>query len=106
MSASPGRKTRIAPSPEKAAFRLTDIRPCADNEEKVYLEGRFENIAMAEICEALERRNWNTLTMPAAGGVLGRLNGMLLILTEDLSFHFNNAPTREEALKALGEMIE
>lgn len=95
-----------APSPEKATFKLSDVRPCADNEGLVYLEGKFENITPARICEALKRRNWNTLTMPATGGVVGRLDGMLLVLTGDLSFHFNNSPTEEEALKALDEMIQ
>lgn len=99
-------KQDMAPSPETATFKLIDVRPCADNEGMVYLEGKFENITQARICEALKGRNWDTLRMPATGGVVGRLDGMLLVLTEDLSFHFNNSPTEEEALKALDEMIE
>lgn len=98
-------KRNAAPLSENATFKISDVRPCADNEGMMYLEGQFENITLARLCEVLKERSWDTLIMQATGGVVGRLDGMLLVLTGNLTFHFSNSPTEEDALKELVELV-
>lgn len=86
-------------------FKISDIQPCADNDELIYLEGKFENITLASLCEVLTKKKWNTLIMRTTGSVVGRLDGMILILKENLTFHLSNSSSEEEALRTLSKII-